>query len=154
MADASRIHRDTIIALLNDALTVEQQAGAYRVYDGDVTTAEDQIAYPYLVVWSAPADRPNVTMAGRNRRALTTTQITAAGTSTDEVLAALDRAGDALIGRVPPSGSTGRLFGRIFQQPGTSSPLPRKDPSVRTREGLPVYVSSIVVTLYSTPQST
>lgn len=147
--DVSRLHRQAIVDLLNDALIVEQAAGAYQVYVGEVTTAEADIAYPYLVVWPPPATRPTNTMAGYDGAATTTTQITAAGTTTDEVLTALDRAAAALHRRRPTI--FGRRCGLITQLPTAEPPQPQRDDRVNTPTGRPVFYAPLLFSLYSTP---
>lgn len=148
-SDVSRLHGQAIVDMLNAALTVEQAAGAYRVYIGEVTTAEDTITYPYLVVWPPPVSRPTNTMAGSDGAATSTTQITAAGTTTDEVLAALDRAAAALHRRRPTI--VGRRCGLITQLPTAEPPQPQRDDRVNTPAGRPVFYAPLLFSLYSTP---
>lgn len=147
--DVSRLHRQAIVDLLNDALAVEQTGGAYTVYVGEVTTAEADITYPYLVVWPPPVTRPTNLLNGSDGAATTVTQITAAGTTTDEVLAALDRAGTALHRRRP--NIIGRRCTPITQLPTAEPPQPGRDDRVNTPTGRPVFFAPLLFSLYSTP---
>jgi len=148
--DVSRLHRDAIKALLDAAFEPLQVDGRYKVYDGQVTDKEDEIVYPYLVIWPGPAVRSSGhTMNGSTGAAVTTTQITAAGISTDEVLAALDRAAAALDRQIPAV--PGRRFEPVTQVPGAPPPAPERDDRVSTPDGRPVFFSSILVTLRSHP---
>jgi hypothetical protein len=141
--DIARLHAQAIADRLTTALATE----GYPVYVGEVTTPEDAITYPYLVIWPAPAARPVVTMAGHAGQASTTIQVTAAAAFVADVLAALDRAGNALHRWTPTI--AGRLCAPVTQDPNQVPP-PIPDPRVKTTAGRPVYISSIVVTLYST----
>lgn len=146
--DVSRQHGHAIADLINTALAPLQVDGRYTVYVGEVTTAEGDIAYPYLVVWPPPAFRPTNTQAGYDGAAVSTVQVTAAGTTTDEVLAALDRAAAALHRRRPII--LGRVCGLITQVPGATPPQPERDETVHTPGGRPVFMSFCLFTLYST----
>lgn len=152
LLDPSRRHYKAIVDMLNTALQVEQQDGRYKVYEGEVTDDETTIAYPYLVVWPPPGYRPTNLMAGDDGALTTTTQITAAGTSVDEVLAALDRAAAALHRKRPII--PGRSCGLISQDPAATPPQPDRDPTVRTPTGRPVFFSFIHVSLYTTAAPT
>ena len=143
--DVGRMHQAAIVDRLNAQFAVEK----YDVYDGQVTKAEDAVTYPYLVVWPQPATRPVITMAGYAGEASTIAQITAAGTSPADVLAALDRASAALHRWTPTI--AGRRCAPVTQQPATVPPAP--DPNVKTTDGGPVFYSYIVVSLYSSGAS-
>lgn len=147
--DVSRQHADAIATLINAALAPMQVAGRYTVYIGEVTTAEADTLYPYLVVWPSPAHRPRNTQAGYDGAATTTTQVTAAGATVDEVLAALDRAAAAVHTRIPRI--PGRRCSPISQVPGAQPPQPERDDAVTTPGGRPVFYSFDLFTLYSTP---
>lgn len=147
--DVSRLHRSAIVDTLTAALAVEQAGGAYQVYDGEVTTSEADITYPYLVVWASPVHRPTNLQAGYDGAATTTSQITAVGASIDEVLAALDRVGDALHRRRPTI--VGRRCGPFTQVPGAEPPQPQRDDTVHTPAGRPAFHSFALYSLYSTP---
>jgi len=75
-------------------------------------------------------------------------QVTAAGTSVNEVLSALDRAAEALHRQRPAV--PGRVFGLIRQVPGTFPPAPTRDDRVHTPDGRPVFFSYALFVLYST----
>jgi hypothetical protein len=147
--DVSRLHHKAILDLLSPAIVPLQVDGRYRIYSGEVTDDEDSIAYPYLVVWPPPVHRPVNTMAGYDGAATTTTQVTAAGTTVDEVLAALDRAAAALHRRRPAI--LGRITGLVSQVPSATPPQPDRDDSVRLPDGRPVFMSFLQFSLYSTP---
>lgn len=147
--DVSRQHADAIADLANAALAPIQVAGRYRVYVGEVTTAETEMVYPYVVVWPAPAMRPTNTSNGYDGAATTTTQITAAGNSVDEVLAALDRVAAGLHRRRPLI--PGRQCSPLTQVPGSQPPQPERDDQVTTPTGRPVFFSFALFSLYSTP---
>lgn len=138
--DVSRAHATAIKDLL--------AALPYTVYLGEVTDPEDTIGYPYLVVWPPPADRPSNTLAGYDSQATTLTQVTAAGTTVDEVLAALDRVA-ALLHRQRPT-VAGRRCTPLRQIPGAGPPQPLRDPRVRTVDGRPIYHSIALYELHST----
>lgn len=147
--DVSRMHGQAIAALVNAAVADLQVDGRYTVYVGQVTEPEATIAYPYLVIWPAPALRSVNLLNGYDGAATTTTQITAAGTTVDEVLAALDRAAAGLHRRTPTI--EGRLCGQISQVPGAPPPQPERDDTVSTPDGRPVFMSFALFTLHSTP---
>lgn len=138
--DVSRGHATAIRDLLTPL--------PYTVYLGEITDPEDAIEYPYLVVWPPPADRPANTINGYDSQATTVTQITAAGTSVDEVLAALDRAA-GLLHRIRPA-ILGRQSAPLRQLPGGGPPQPQRDPKVRTLDGRPIYFSTAFYELHST----
>lgn len=150
--DVSRQHGQAIADLIDAALAPLQIGGRYTVYVGEVTTPESDIAYPYLVVWPPPVWRPTNTQAGYDGAAVSTVQVTAAGTTVDEVLAALDRAAAALHRRRPAI--PGRMCGLITQVPGATPPQPERDDTVHTPAGRPVFFSFVLFTLYSTAGGT
>lgn len=138
--DVSRAHAAAIRDLLAPL--------PYTVYLGEVTDPDDALTFPYLVVWPPPANLPTNTLNGYDSQATTTTQITVAGTSVDEVLAALDRAA-AQLHRVRPT-VTGRKCAPLRQIPGAGPPQPLRDPQVRTTDGRPIYHSIALYELHST----
>lgn len=148
MSDVSRQHAAAIKNLIEAAVAGEAQDGRYRVYVGEVTTAEDAIAYPYLVVWPPPAMRPTNMLNGWDGAATSTIQVTAVGSTVDEALAALDRAAAALHRRRPVI--TGRVCGLITQVPGATPPAPQRDDRVNTPAGRPPFLTFALFSLYST----
>ena len=148
MSDVSRQHAAAVKTMIEQAVAGEAQGGRYRVYDGEVTTDETQTVYPYLVVWPPPAMRPVNTLAGYDGAATSTIQVTAAGSSVDEVLAALDRAAAALHRRRPQI--PGRVCALISQVPGATPPAPQRDDRVNTPDGRPVFFSFALFSIYST----
>lgn len=148
MTDVSRQHAAVVVAMIEAAVAGEAQQDRYRVYVGEVTDAEADVKYPYLVVWPPPAMRPTNTLAGYDSAAASTIQVTAAGSSVDEVLAALDRAAAALHRRRPQI--PGRVCGLITQVPGAFPPAPQRDDKVNTPTGRPVFYSFALFSLYST----
>lgn len=148
MTDVSRQHAAAVKTMIEAAVAGEAQGGRYRVYVGEVTTDESATEYPYFVVWPPPAMRPVNTLAGNDGAAASTIQVTAAGSSVDEVLAALDRAAEALHRRRPHI--PGRVCGLISQVPGAVPPAPQRDDRVNTPDGRPVFFSFALFSLYST----
>lgn len=148
MSDVSRQHAAAIATMIEQAVAGEAAAQGYRVYVGEVTTPEAEIEYPYYVVWPTPAMRPTNTLAGYDSAAASTIQVTAAGTSPDEVLAALDRAAAGLHRKRPQI--TGRNCALLRQVPGAFPPAPTRDDQVHTPDGRPVFFSFILLQLYST----
>ena len=148
MGDVSRQHAAAVKALIEVAVAGEAQDGRYQVFMGEVTTPEDQTVYPYYVVWPPPAMRPINTLAGYDGAATSTIQVTAAGTSVNEVLAALDRAAAGLHRRRPHI--PGRVCCPISQVPGAAPPAPQRDDQVHTPDGRPVFYSFSLFSLYST----
>lgn len=136
--DPSRAHAHAIADLLAPL--------PHTVYIGDVTDSDP--TYPYLVVWPPPGTRPANTLNGYDSQITTTTQITAAGTSVDEVLSVLDRAA-ALLHRIRPA-VPGRQCTPLRQQPGAPPPQPRLDPTTRTADGRPIYFAVALYDLHST----
>lgn len=147
--DVSRQHAHAIADLINGAVAQLQTGGRYTVYIGEVTTSEAETVFPYLIVWPSPGFRPTNLQAGYDGALTTTTQITAAGRTVDDVLAALDRTAAALHRRRP--NIPGRACGPITQVPGAAPPQPGRDDKVHTPDGRPVFFSYNLFTLYSTP---
>jgi hypothetical protein len=143
MSDPSRLHATAVHALVQAAVP----AGV-RVYFGKVHTPDAEIAYPYLVVWPAPANRVDDALHGWAGQLSTVTQLTAAGTTVDEVLAVLDRAATALQGVTPTI--TGRDCGPLRQIPGAGPPSPDVDPRVKTPAGRDIYFSYVLFEMHST----
>jgi hypothetical protein len=148
MTDVSRQHAAAAQNMIELAVAGEAQGGRYKVYLGEVTDDEADVRYPYLVVWPPPVMRPTNTLAGYDSAATSTIQVTAAGVSVDEVLAALDRAAAALHRRRPQI--TGRVCGLISQVPGAVPPAPQRDDKVSTPAGRPVFYSFALFSMYST----
>ena len=143
--DPSRMHALAIHDLLRAAVPVEVD-----VYNGRVDKADADLTWPYLVVWSQPGTRDMDSLAGYTGGGVrTVTQVTAAGTTVDEVLAWLDRAAGALHGVCPII--AGRDCGLIGQLPGTQPPQPRPDPRVKTAAGNSILFSFALFGLFSTP---
>lgn len=140
--DPSRAHAHGILDLVDSAVD-------HQVFFGEVTAADADLEYPYLVVWPAPGNRPVTTLAGYGGELTTTTQVTAVGTSVDEVLSALDRASAALH-RVRPV-ITGRQCAPIVQESGGTPPQPQRTDKTRTPDGRPIFFSFALFTLYSSP---
>ncbi|MEU8158043.1 hypothetical protein AB0B94_30690 [Micromonospora sp. NPDC048986] len=137
--DIGWAHAEGIAALLDPL--------PYPVYIGEITAEDDELEYPYVVLWPPPADRLTITMAGYGGEGTTTTQITAAGRSTREVISALDRVGAALHRRRPTI--PGRVCGLITQPLGAGNiPDPQRDEQVSTPER-PIFYSFVRVTFNS-----
>lgn len=148
--DISRLHAQAMVALVNAAVAGEQQDGRYKVYVGKVTDAEADVKYPYYVIWPPPAMRPTNTMAGYDGAAQSTIQLTAAGITENDVLAALDRAAAGLH-RVRPT-IPGRACGAFRQVPGATPPAPLREDRVNAN-GQPVFVAFALFDIYSTPST-
>ncbi|HEY0697189.1 MAG TPA: hypothetical protein VGD43_05200 [Micromonospora sp.] len=115
----------------------------YTVHVGEVT--DDTL--PYIVLWPPPATRPTITLAGYGGEATTATQITAAGASVREVLAALDRVAARLHRRRPTI--PGRRCGLVTQVEGAATPpQPGRDEQVSTPDR-PVFSSFLQFSLFS-----
>ncbi len=139
----SRAHALAVHALLDAALP-----SGTDVYYGRVTKPDADLTWPYLVVWPPPAARPDDALSGRSGDRVTTSiQITAAGTTVDEVLDVLDRAAAALDWAVPTI--SGRVCNPVRQAEDDVPPPPAEDPQVRTPDGRPVLTSYITVRLTS-----
>lgn len=145
-SDIARLHMQAVATRLTTYLSAE----AYTVYQGEVTDNEDAITYPYLVVWAAPVHRPVITMGGYDGTAASIVQVTAAGTSPNEVLAAADRASEALHLWRPTI--AGRDCDRLQMDPAAPPPYPLRDPKVTTIDGRPVYSTVITLGFASTPE--
>lgn len=145
MSDPSRLHAAAIQVLVDAALPANVD-----VYLAKVNKADAELTWPYLVVWPPPARRPLDSLAGWTAGTVTTrTQLTAAGTSADEVLAVLDRAAEALHGVTPTI--AGRTCGQI-QQTDDQPPPVTVDPTVKTAgadPGRDIYMGFIIVLLSS-----
>jgi hypothetical protein len=142
-ADVGWAHASAIHTMLTAATP-------YDVYIGDVTVPDDELEFPYLVVWPPPGTRPTITLNGYGGEATTRTQVTGAGRTVREVLAVLDRASAALHRRRPTI--PGRACSLMRQVPGTADvPQPRRDPKARTRDGLPILSSFLQFSLFSSP---
>jgi hypothetical protein len=142
--DIAWAHADAIKAMV-------EAATDYPIFMGEVTAPDDQLEYPYLILWPPPASRPTTTLAGYGGEATTRTQITAAGRDVREVLAALDRVGAALHRRRPTI--PGRRCGLITQTPEIPDPpQPDRDETARTLpDGRPVFISFLQFSLFSAP---
>lgn len=138
MADPAVDHATTLHGMLEAAVD-------YTVYLGEVTTPDDQLTLPYLVVWPPPPERPNLSLAGYGEEITTTTQVTAVGRDAIETIAAMGRASAALHGVRPVV--AGRECGLIGQVPGQLPP-PRPDERVRV-DGRPVYITFALFRLMS-----
>jgi hypothetical protein len=138
--DVSWAHAEAIQGLL-DALP-------YTVYLGEVTDSDDDITYPYLVVWPPPATSGRENLTGNLLRATTRTQISVIGQDVHETLAALDRAGQLLNSKRPV------VAGRVCTQlelTATSGP-PEPNSTVRTTPGgKPTHRAFAIYSLTSLP---
>lgn len=142
MDDPSISHPTAIYDLLANGVD-------FDVHLGEVLPPDDELTFPYLVVWMAPAGRPVTTMNGYASEVTTVTRITAAGREPREVLAALDRA-SAVLHRVIPT-IPGRRCSPITQDPTGGPPVDvEKDPQVRTADGRPVFYAPLRFALMST----
>lgn len=143
MADPSRQHIQSLYDLVRAGLpeTVD-------VYIANVDKADDDITYPYVVMWPPPPRRHIESLAGYGGSLSTRTQITGAGTTVDEVLAVLDRAAEALHGVVPTI--VGRSCGRIEVSEDEQPPPILVDPTHKTAQGRSIYTGVLFVHLYST----
>lgn len=137
--DPSRAHAHTIHDLIGAAVE-------YVGYFGKVTDADSDLTYPYWITWPPAGIRTLDRLAGTGHQFTTVTQVTVVGRDVDEVLAALDRIGAALVGVTPQI--AGRSCGRI----GDLSPgqVPEKSDVTRTPEGQPVYRAIGLYQLMST----
>lgn len=118
------------------------------LYIGEVTDADEDLTFPYLVLWPPPASRPTTTLNGYGGEATTVTQLTASGASPREAITALDRAA-ALLHRRRPT-IPGRRCSLISYTEGAAGPpQPQPDPQARTPDGQPIYVTFALFTLHS-----
>lgn len=148
MPDPAVQHAQAIHALIVAAVTpAVPPPRPYEVYLGEVTAADHELVFPYLVVWPPPSERPTYTLAGYGGEAATTTQVSAVGRDTLEAIVAMDRASAALH-RVRPA-IAGRACGLITQVP-QQLPPPRPDERVRVN-GRPVYFTFALFRLGSSP---
>lgn len=132
------LHRDAIADLLEQALTVQGSTGitVYR----DSVPADPQ--FPYLVVWGAagvPLDAAE-RLAGYAGEISTSTQITAAGLTVDDVLGAAGRCRVALHRRRPVI--PGRRCGDLsaVSPGGRPNPDPQPEAGGQSVYSLPVFV--------------
>lgn len=117
----------------------------YQTFVGKVTVTDDELNYPYLIVWPAPATRDQVNLSGNLYDATTITQLTAVGRDTDEAVAVLDQAA-ALLQGVRPT-VPGRLPGLIRQ---VGALPPRETDQSRTPDGQPYLLAVALFSLNST----
>lgn len=122
-----------------------------EVYIGEVTDADEDLTFPYLVLWPPPASRPTITLAGYGGEATTVTQLTAAGTSPRETITALDRAA-ARLHRQRPTIPGRRCSLITYTEGAATPPQPQPDPQARTPDGKPIYVTFAQFTLHSSPR--
>lgn len=141
MVDPSRAHAHAIKGLIEDT------APNAKVYLGKVTDSDSALTYPYLIVWPPPGYRDLTALAGAGHTLTTVVQVTAVGRDVDEVLAALDRVTDTLVGVTPAI--VGRRCTRVSDEsPGQP---PEKSDITRTPDGQPVYRGYGLYRLMSTP---
>lgn len=142
MSDPSREHAKAKYELLRAALpdTVD-------VYLAKVDKADEDLRWPYLVLWPPPASRPIDSLEGYSGQVVTRTQITGAGTTPDEVLAVLDRASAALHCVTPTI--LGRSCGWIRMSEDPPPPI-AVDPDKKTYDGRDIYVGHVFAELAST----
>jgi hypothetical protein len=143
MSDISRLHRDAIRALL---APLESPPTSYQIFTAKVVGSDSDLEYPYLTVWSTPADRTPVNLPGNVSAVATVTQVSATGRDEDEVLAALDRVAELLEGK--PVTITGRNPGRPRQVSANPYVIPSDD--VHTTDGQATYQGVIQYRLNST----
>lgn len=142
MTDPARAHAKALGALLKAALPT-----THDVYVGKVDKSDEDITYPYAVLWTPPAWRGVDSLAGYSAGTVSTrAQITGVGTTHDEALSVLDRCSAALHG-VTPSIS-GRTCGQVRMTDDRPAPV-ALDPTTKTRDGHDVYFSSLLVELLS-----
>lgn len=142
LLDAGRLHANAVLALLRAGLS-------YVVYLAEITTADDQLTYPYLVLY------PDAGVASLNSLAAATAdfdfgwQITAVGRDFAETQAATDRARMVLLGARPTV--AGRSCGLVTQPPGGAQQVQR-DPSARDpATGRPVWYATAQYQAMSVP---
>lgn len=120
----------------------------YPVYLGEVTAADADLEFPYLVVWMPPVARSATGLDAVSTQHDVTFQVSVAGRDEDETLAAADRAAAALVDQIPTV--AGRLFNQIEQllinQP------PRPDPGGRApATQRPVFMVPLMFATWSVP---
>jgi hypothetical protein len=134
--------------LLAAALADLLASAGYPVEVGEVTTPDDELTYPYLVLWPPPVVRGPTSLDATSDQQDVTFQVTAVGRDEDETLAAADRAADALVDQVPTI--AGRTFNQIQQEPLSQPPRPDpggRDPQTRR----PVFVVPVMFSTWSVP---
>lgn len=139
------LHREAIAALLQARL-IELGSTGITVYIDTVPAVPE---FPYLVVWGAggvPLDAAE-RLAGWAGEVSTTTQITAAGLTVDDVLGAAGRGRAALHRRRPQI--AGRQCGDLFVAPTGGRPVPDPQPA---SGGQTVYSMPVFVELHSSPK--
>lgn len=95
MADISRPFGQAV----RDRLT--NRLPGVPIYYGQVTTPDDQLVYPFAVLWAAPGNRVRANLTGTIAPVDLRVQVTAAGLHPDEVTTVLDRVGSTLHGWRP-----------------------------------------------------
>lgn len=143
--DPSRAHAEAFAAMIRGRTATE----GYQLFVARVTVPDDQLTYPYYVVWPPPVARSINTQAGYDGHVTSTIQLTAVGRTEAEVLAALDRAAAGVHRRRPVI--EGRRCSLITQVGQGSPPSPDRDDTVRTSDGQPVFFSFLQFAFMSTP---
>ena len=118
LMDPSRQHAAAIHGLIRSAVP-----STVDVYLGKVDKADADLHLPLPGDLAAPGNPQRRLPRPLGRHLRTTTQITAAGTTVDEVLAALDRAADAMHCVTPTI--PGRNCGQLRQLEGAAPPRPQ-----------------------------
>ncbi len=146
MADPSRMHARVISERLQAVLGIPP--AGIPVYLGGVQGVKDaDLKYPYLVVWASPGRRERDALGGHSGQITTRTRVIGVGSSDDEALAVLDRAGAALHCWTPTL--AGRNWGLCTQ--GDEMPeFADKDPTATTPTGRPIWEAGLWFELSST----
>lgn len=146
MADPSRMHANAIAKRLAQTLGVAPMSTP--VHLGGVQGIPDaDLKYPYLVVWAAPGRRERDALGGYGGQVTTRTRVIGVGTSDDEALAVLDRAGAVLHCWTPTD--PGRNWGMCTQ--GDDMPESAdKDATATTPAGRPIWEAGLWFELSST----
>lgn len=106
------------------------------VYYGRVTKADDQLIYPYVVIWVIPGMRRRANLTGSIASPDSRVQLTGVGRDPDEVTWVLDQCGDALHGHRPDLGEAWRP-GLIWEMPVEQAITKNED--LWTPDGSPTY---------------
>lgn len=125
-----------------------EAATDYTLHVGEVPTDP---AYPYGVLWAAPAQRLTVRLKGDGGETYHRLQITVAALTVNDCIGAADRIAGALHGRKPQV--EGRTFGRIEHEQDDRPIPPYLDPENRAKGGRRVYISPQFFTVQASKKS-
>jgi len=125
-------HRDAIRAML---APLEASPTEYQIYIGAITVSDDELEFPYIVVWAAPGHRDLINLTGNSLDLTTLTQLTVTGRDDTEAMAALDLAAGLLVGKKPTL--DGRMPGFIRQI--NDEPIVTPVDDVHGPDGQPAY---------------